>query len=84
MAVGETIGTAVGYLSGNFFLDWGVYNLRARNEASEDSAWLAQHPGELAPYAICWFDHLSPGDRTIVRNLPPADWQSGAMSDYCR
>jgi len=84
VAVGETIGTAVGYLAGNFFLDWGVYDLRARNEASEDPTWIAQHPGELAPYAICWFDYLSPGDRTKVRSLPPADGQSGAMSDYCR
>ena len=84
VTVGETIGTAVGYLSGNFSLDWGVYDLRARNEASEDPAWLSQHSGEFAPYAICWFDHLSPGDRTIVRSLPPADWQNGATSDYCR
>ena len=84
VAVGETIGTAVGYLSGNFSLDWGVYDLRARNEASEDPAWLSQHPGELAPYAICWFDHLPSGDSMFVRSLPPADWQSGATSDYCR
>ena len=84
VAVGETIATTVGYRSGNFFFDWGVYDLRARNEASADPAWLAQHPGEQAPYAIYWFDHLSPGDRAIVRSLPPADWQSGATSDYCR
>ena len=45
VAVGETIATTVGYRSGNFFFDWGVYDLRARNEASAEPAWLAQHPG---------------------------------------
>ena len=84
VAVGEAIATTVGSRTGNFFLDWGVYDLRARNEASTNPAWLAQHPGELAPYAIYWLDNLSPGDRAIVRSLPPADWQSGATSDYCR
>ena len=76
---GETIGTAVGYLSGNFSLDWGVYDLRARNEASEDPAWLSQHPGELAPYAICWFDHLPSGDSMIVRS--PASCRLAERSD---
>ncbi len=84
VSVGETIATTVGLSSGNFFLDWGVYDLRTQNGASANSMWLAQHPGELAPYAICWLDHLSPTDRSIVRSLPSADHQSGASSDYCR
>ncbi len=84
VAAGESLATSVGLSSGNFFVDWGVYDLRARNEASANPAWLALHPDEFAPYAICWFDHLSPGDAGIVRSLPPADGLSGAMSDYCR
>jgi len=48
VAVGETIATTVGYRSENFSLDLGVYDLRARNEASADPGWLAQHPGEQA------------------------------------
>ena len=88
MSPGETIGTAVGFLAyqnseENFSLDWGVYDLRERNDASADPAWLTQHPGEFSAYGICWFDYLSPGDRAIVQSLPPADGQSGATSDYC-
>ena len=85
VAAGETLATSVGVSSSaNFFLDWGVYDLRARNEVSANPAWLAGHPGEFASYAICWFDHLSAGDAALVRSLPPADGRSGAMSDYCR
>ena len=85
---GETIGTAVGFLAyqnneENFSLDWGVYDLRERNDASANPAWLAQHPGEFPAYAICWFDYLSLADQAIVRSLPPADGQSGTTSDYC-
>ena len=64
MSPGETIGTAVGFLAyqnseENFSLDWGVYDLRERNDASADPVWLAQHPGEFPAYGICWFDYLS-------------------------
>ena len=27
-----------------------------------DPTWLAAHPGELAPFAICWFDNLTASD----------------------
>jgi len=83
ISAGETIATSVGFGSGNFFLDWGVYDLRERNKASTNATWLAQHPGELAAYAICWLDHLAPGDGVIIRALPAADSRSGASSDYC-
>ena len=84
VTAGETLATSVGFRSGNVFLDWGVYDLRAQNDASANPAWLAQHPGEFAPYAICWFDNLVPAHADIVRGLPAADGRSGAMSDYCR
>ena len=82
---GETLASGIGLpATSNFFVDWGVYDLRQRNPSSQDPGWLAAHPGELAPYAICWFDNLSPNDAAIVRSLPPGSGESGALSDYCR
>ncbi len=81
VSAGETIATRVGFLSGNVFVDWGVYDLRTQNESSANPSWLAQHPGEFAAYAICWFDNLSPGDSARVRSLPPSGGQGA--SDYC-
>ena len=79
---GEVIATDIG-VPGNVFFDWGVYDLRMMNAASNDAGWLALHPGEQAPYAICWLEFLSPTDRPIVNDLPPSDGVSGSMSDYC-
>lgn len=82
---GDMLATSVGSpKAGNLFIDWGVYDLRQRNAASENPAWLASHPGEFASYAICWFDYLDPGDAAIVRSLPSGSSESGAHSDYCR
>jgi len=64
-------------------LDWGVYDLRSKNTASQDPAWAALHTGQQAQHAVCWFDLLSPEDEAIVRSLPPTDGVSGSMSDYC-
>lgn len=85
VTAGETIATAVGFrITANISLDWGVYDLRQRNASSADPAWLASHPGELAPYGICWFDLLPAADAARVRALPPGDAQAGRTSDYCR
>lgn len=83
VASGETIATAIG-LRGNVAVDFGLYDLRSRNASSADPAWLSSHPGELAPYGICWLDNLSAGDAARVRALPPGDQQAGRTSDYCR
>ena len=80
----ETIATAVGLRSdNNIFMDWGVYDLRSKNRASEDVSWAALHSGNQEQHGVCWFDLLSSEDEGIVRSLPPADGVSGAMSDYC-
>jgi hypothetical protein len=79
---GEILATEIG-TTGNVFFDWGVYDLRSMNAASNDAAWLAEHPGEQAPYAICWLEYLSPSNAAIVNNLLPSDGVSGSMSDYC-
>lgn len=82
---GELIATAVGVrTTANVFVDWGVYDLRQRNASSADPAWLAAHPGDVAPFAICWFDMLTPANTAIVRALPSADGQMGRTSDFCR
>ena len=82
---GEVLATSIGFpVAGNFFFDWGVYDLRRRNAASENPAWLATHPGEFAPYAICWLDYLAPADAAVVRSLPAGSSESGAFSEYCR
>ncbi|QQG39659.1 MAG: hypothetical protein HYS81_04800 [Candidatus Aenigmatarchaeota archaeon] len=79
---GEVLATKVG-LENNVFVDWGVYDLRQRNEASQDPAWAAERGGEHASYALCWFELLPPDDEQAVRALPPADGTMGTTSDYC-
>lgn len=79
----EIIATAVGLKSNkNVFVDWGVYDLRQKNKAAQDPAWLAEHSGDQAPYALCWLDMLSPGDVAIVKRLPGSG--ETKQSDYCK
>lgn len=78
-----TAGEIIAAGSGIQGLDWGVYDLRSKNSASEDPLWAAEHPGQQAQNGICWFNLLSPEDEALVRSLPPTDGVSGSMSDYC-
>lgn len=78
---GEVIATQIGIPGVNIFFDWGVYDLRQMNESSMDPDWLDAHPGEQAPYAICWLENLSAEDQLIVNALPTG--VEGATSDYC-
>ncbi len=78
---GELIATTIG-VPGNVFFDWGVYDLRSMNAISNDAAWLADHPGDQAPYGICWLEFVSPTDAAIVNGLPGSG-ESGSTSDYC-
>ena len=89
---GEIIATAVG-LTGrgeggtgkvNTFLDWGVYDLRQKNEASQDPAWAASHTSETYQYGVCWFDWISPENRVKVLSLPSSDGEHGTQSDFCK
>lgn len=86
VSAGETIATGVGTRDSalNVFVDYGVYDLRQRNAASQDAGWAAAHPGDVAQYGICWFEWLSAGDAALVRGLPPADGQMGKTSDFCK
>jgi hypothetical protein len=79
---GELIATTIG-VPGNVFFDWGVYDLRSMNAASNDAVWLAAHPGDQAPYAICWLEFLSPAATAALNLLPLPVSEDGSMSDYC-
>ena len=100
---GEIIATAVGLTKGgdsvfggfNTFVDWGVYDYRQKNEASqnpnwasahalEDSDWTKYYNSDIYQYAVCWFDWISAEDKVKVLALPSSDGQSGKSSDYCK
>lgn len=86
VTAGEVIGTGVGLRDSarNVFFDYGVYDLRQRNAASQDPGWFAAHDNDTMPYGTCWFDLLSSTDAALVRSLPAADGLMGKTSDYCR
>lgn len=84
---GELIATEVGHrFNSNYGFDFGVYDLRKRNEAAQDPAYVAArgHEGSQSLYALCWLDLLNPAsDSAKVRSLPATDFQMGKISDYC-
>lgn len=61
-----------------------MYDLRQRNAASGDASWLAGHPGEQAPYALCWLRNFPAADTAKLEALPGGDGVAGKTSDYCR
>lgn len=84
---GETLATSVGLTkTKNTFFDWGVYDYRSQNEASQSPSYQAAHQQdkELSWYAVCWFDWVPEADEKIIRALPSGDPASGKTSDYCR
>lgn len=92
---GEVLATAVGMArtdssasepslrGANTFVDWGVYDRRQKNASSQDPAWVAAHPYELAHYGVCWFDWLSAEDEAKVRTVTSGNSQDDKSSDYC-
>lgn len=83
---GELIATEVGFSKNglNVSLDFGVYDMRSKNNAAQDPVWASTHPSELSQHGVCWFDLLPDADETRVRSLPAADGVSGKNSDYCK
>ncbi len=84
---GDEIATAVGFKqNSNVGVDFGVYDLRSRNEASKEQSYVSQHQNELsqAAYAVCWFDMLPEADADTVKSLPAGDSAQGKTSDYCK
>lgn len=83
---GDTVATQIGMKKDrlNVFVDFGLYDMRTKNESSKDGAWAAAHPYANEQYAVCWFDFLPAADEATVRALPSADGNSGKNSDYCK
>lgn len=87
---GQALATAVGFEKGdhgpNVSFDFGVYNRKAKNEASANESWAKLHEQEKdqAWYGVCWFDLLPATDAAIVKSLPSGDSASGKTSDYCK
>jgi hypothetical protein len=85
---GEVIATAVGFKnSGNVSLDFGVYDLRKPNEASQVPDFAKAHAKEMeqAFYGLCWFDLLPAADAKAVKALPGSgSGFGGDISDYCK
>lgn len=83
---GDTVATQIGMNKDrlNVFVDFGLYDMRTKNESSKDGAWAAAHPYANEQYAVCWFDFLPAADAAAVRALPSADGNSGKTSDYCK
>lgn len=85
---GDQIATSVGVTKGglNVFFDFGVYDYRAKNEASANTTWAADpnHDPSLAQHAICWLNYLPSADSTLVKSLPAGDPTSGKSSDFCK
>lgn len=71
---GEIIATAVGFRSGNVFVDFGVYDISKQGFFTRDNK----------KSALCWFDLLSASDSAKVKSLPPADSKSGSQSTLCK
>lgn len=93
VTAGEVVATAVGFEKSpddssrpNVAFDFGLYDTRRKNEASEDAAWVASHQedGDQAIYAVCWLDWLPASDAKTLKALSGADFQSGKTSDYCK
>ena len=84
---GDLIATAVGFIKGeNTFFDWGVFDLRQQNTASQSTTYQQAHADakELAFYAVCWFDLVDKSNSDIIKSLPAADPVNGKTSDYCK
>ena len=84
VTVGEVIATEVGFLK-NVSVEFGVYDMRQKNEASKDPAWASAHSQYPAhSYGICWLNSLPQADSAAVKLLPSRDAKNGKTSDYCK
>jgi len=82
--VGEVIATEVGFLN-NVSVDFGVYDMRQKNEASKDPVWAGAHSQYPADsYGICWLNSLPQADSAVVNLLPGRDGKFEKKSDYCK
>jgi len=78
---GEPVATKVG-LSGNMFFDFGVYDLRKKNNV-DYSKTNYHNIEEYGEHAVCWLEYLAEPERSRIQALPGADGVTGTTSDYC-
>lgn len=84
VTTGEIIATEVGFTN-NVSVDFGVYDMRQKNEASKDPSWASAHSQfSTDSHGICWFDFLPKFDSDLVKSLPSRDANNGKKSDYCK
>lgn len=82
---GDVIATEVGHkTTRNYGFDFGVYDIRTRNQASKNPAYAAAHQGvaRQAFFGVCWLDLLA--EKTQLHTLPATDGAMGKTSDYCK
>ena len=83
---GEILATAVGFIkTKNVSVDFGLFDLRKKNTASNSAAWVRLHASDsTAPHGLCWLDSFSKNENKKLRAMPAADGKSGKKSDYCK
>lgn len=80
---GDLLATEIGFSDiENFFYDLGVYDLRQKNESSQNEAWASNYNPEYIHYGICWFDLLPEEASQTLQDLPAG--KEGKDSDYCK
>lgn len=84
---GEIVATVIGHKNtNNAGFDFGVYDLRHRNEASKNASYQTAHQdvASQAFYGVCWLDWLPGKDAATAKALPGGDGKAGKTSDYCK
>ena len=83
VAEGEVVGTSVGIVPSNIFVDFGLYDVRKPNNVIPNAAWADLYTGdkEFGQYGVCFFDYFPGNDGEIMRSLPTG--KEGKTSDYC-
>ncbi len=83
---GDILATEVGFKkTKNYSMDFGVYDLTTKNEASEDPTFVTKYvKSYLASTALCWLDNLNEPDKTTLKALPGGDSKAKKTSFYCK
>ncbi len=75
---GALIATSIGFTKDkNVFVDWGVYDLRKQNDASQSAVFKNNHQQdkELSWHAVCWFDWVSSPEAARIKAYRQATQQ---------
>lgn len=84
---GVSVATKVGFVNtANVSMDFGVYDLRAPNQASKNPTFAEAHEAfkGYTFYGICWLDEYPSAVSTQLKALPAGDSANGKTSDYCK